>query len=259
MGPRSQPRAAYPDCGAAGEGEEGMASPSSQIRVLVVDDEPPIRSVVRGFLEREGMLIAEAGDGPNAVEEARAFVPDVIVLDIMLPGFDGLEVLRRVRAFSDPYVLLLTARSEEVDRIVGLTVGADDYLTKPFSPRELVARVQALLRRRRAATPVAGDAILRTGDLVVDRPRRSVTVGDTHVDLTALEFAILETLGRDAGVVLSRQQLLDAVWGVDFMGDDHVLEVHVGNLRRKLGEDALNPQYVETVRGVGYRLRTGDR
>jgi DNA-binding response OmpR family regulator len=236
-----------------------MTHPASPIRILVVDDEPPIRSVVRGFLEREGMLVAEADDGPAAVEQARSFVPDVVVLDIMLPGFDGLEVLRRVRAFSDPYVLLLTARSEEVDRIVGLTVGADDYLTKPFSPRELVARVQALLRRRRTDAPVPGDAILRTGDLVVDRPRRAVTVGHTSVDLTALEFAILEVLGRDPGVVLSRQQLLDAVWGVDFVGDDHVLEVHIGNLRRKLGDDAANPQYVETVRSVGYRLRSGER
>jgi DNA-binding response OmpR family regulator len=177
----------------------------------------------------------------------------------MLPGFDGLEVLRRVRVFSDPYVLLLTARTEEVDRIVGLTVGADDYLTKPFSPRELVARVRAMLRRRRTAAPLSGDPILRTGDLVVDRPRRAVTVGDRRVELTALEFAILDTLGRDAGVVLSRQQLLDAVWGVDFVGDDHVLEVHVGNLRRKLGDDAADPRYVETVRGVGYRLRTGSQ
>ena len=236
-----------------------MTTPSSQIRILVVDDEPPIRSVVRGFLEREGMLVAEAADGPAAVEQARAFAPDVVVLDIMLPGFDGLEVLRRVRAFSDPYVLLLTARTEEVDRIVGLTVGADDYLTKPFSPRELAARVQALLRRRRSGVPVQGEGVLRTGDLVIDVPRHAVTVGGTGVELTALEFAILDALARDPGVVLSRQQLLDAVWGEDFVGDDHVLEVHVGNLRHKLGDDAADPRYVETVRAVGYRLRSGNR
>jgi DNA-binding response OmpR family regulator len=236
-----------------------MTSPLSPIRVLVVDDESPIRSVVRGFLEREGMQVAEAADGPAAVEEARAFAPDVVVLDIMLPGFDGLEVLRRIRTFADPYVLMLTARAEEVDRIVGLTVGADDYLTKPFSPRELAARVQALLRRRRGAAPTAGDAVLRAGDLIVDRPRREVTVGGQPVDLTTLEFAILEALARDLGVVLTRQQLLDAVWGIDFVGDDHVLEVHVANLRRKLGDDPGSPRYVETIRGVGYRLRASDR
>ncbi|MDP2349781.1 MAG: response regulator transcription factor [Chloroflexota bacterium] len=235
-----------------------MTNPSSPIRVLVVDDEPPIRSVVRGFLEREGMLVVEAADGPAAVEQARAFAPDVVVLDIMLPGFDGIEVLRRLRAFADPSVIFLTARSEEIDRIVGLTVGGDDYLTKPFSPRELVARVQALLRRRRPGVG-PGDTIFRTGDLVVDRARRDVTVGDVRVELTTLEFGILEALGRDPGVVLTRQQLLDAVWSVDFVGDDHVLEVHIGNLRRKLGDEPANPRYLETVRGVGYRLRAPDR
>jgi DNA-binding response OmpR family regulator len=236
-----------------------MTSRANPIRVLVVDDEPPIRSVVRGFLERDGMVVAEAGDGPDAVAQARAFAPDVVVLDIMLPGFDGLEVLRQVRAFADPYVLLLTARAEEVDRIVGLTVGADDYLTKPFSPRELVARVEALLRRRRGGPVSRGDEVLRAGSLVIDRRRREVTVSGRPVELTALEFAILETLARDPGVVLSRQQLLDAVWGVDFVGDDHVLEVHVGNLRRKLSDDPGRPRFVETVRGIGYRLRSADR
>lgn len=236
-----------------------MTTPSTPIRVLVVDDEPPIRNVVRGFLEREGMQVAESGDGPGAVDLARSFSPDVVVLDIMLPGFDGLEVLRRIRTFADPYVLMLTARSEEVDRIVGLTVGADDYLTKPFSPRELAARVQALLRRRRAAAPTAGDAVLQSGDLRIDRPRREVTAGGRRIELTTLEFAILEALARDPGVVLTRQQLLDTVWGIDFVGDDHVLEVHVGNLRRKLGDDPTSPRYVETVRGVGYRLRAPDR
>ena len=236
-----------------------MTNPPNQVRVLVVDDEAPIRTVVRGFLERDGMRVAEAGDGPAAVEKARAFAPDVVVLDIMLPGFDGLEALRRIRTFSDPYVLMLTARAEEVDRIVGLTVGADDYLTKPFSPRELVARVHALLRRRRGASPTVGEDVLRTGELVVDRPRREVKVGGRQVELTTLEFAILEALARDPGVVLTRQQLLDTVWGIDFVGDDHVLEVHVGNLRRKLGDDPANPRYVETVRGIGYRVRASDR
>ena len=236
-----------------------MTTAVSPIRVLVVDDERPIRTVVRGFLEREGMLVAEAADGPAAVEQTRTFAPDVVVLDIMLPGFDGLEALRRIRTFADPYVLLLTARSEEVDRIVGLTVGADDYLTKPFSPRELVARVGALLRRRRTAPAAGADAILRVGDLVVDRPRREVSVRGRPVELTTLEFGVLEALARDPGVVLTRQQLLDRVWGVDFLGDDHVLEVHVGNLRRKLADDPAQPGHIETVRGVGYRLRAPAR
>ncbi|MHB8892206.1 MAG: response regulator transcription factor [Candidatus Limnocylindrales bacterium] len=236
-----------------------MTSPGSPIRVLVVDDEPPIRAIVRGFLEREGMVVAEAADGPAAVEQALDFVPEVVVLDIMLPGFDGLEVLLRIRAFADPLVIFLTARTEEVDRIVGLRVGGDDYLTKPFSPGELVARVQALVRRRRPPMPGERDGVIRVGLLTIDPARRNVTVGGSAVELTTLEFAILEALGRDPGVVLSRQQLLDAAWGVDFQGDDHVLEVHVGNLRRKLGDDPASSRYLETVRGIGYRLRAADR
>lgn len=225
-------------------------------RVLVVDDELPIRAIVRGFLEREGMIVSEAADGPSAVEQARSTAPDVVVLDIMLPGFDGLEVLRRVRAFADPLVIFLTARTEEVDRIVGLRVGGDDYLTKPFSPGELVARVVALLRRRRAAAPSPSAAVIRVGDLVIDPARRDVTVGGAPVELTTLEFDILAALARDPGVVLTRQQLLDAAWGIDAAGDEHALEVHVANLRRKLADDPAAARYVETVRGVGYRLRT---
>jgi len=236
-----------------------MIPPDRPARVLVVDDEPTIRAVVRGFLEREGMTVAEAADGPAAVEQVRVFAPDVVVLDIMLPGFDGLEVLLRVRAFADPLVIFLTARTEEIDRIVGLRVGGDDYLTKPFSPGELVARVQALLRRRRPAPVPERDGVVRVADLVVDPARREVSVGGAPVELTTLEFAILEALGRDPGLVLTRQQLLDAAWGLDFEGDEHVLEVHVGNLRRKLGDDPGSPRFIETVRGVGYRLRPSDR
>jgi DNA-binding response OmpR family regulator len=230
-----------------------MADAGIRTRVLVVDDEQSIREIVRGFLERDGMTVVEAADGPSAVEIARETVPDVVVLDVMLPGFDGLEVLRRIRTFADPYVLLLTARSEEVDRIVGLTVGADDYLTKPFSPRELVARVHALLRRRRPGPVDAGD-VRRAGDLVVDPRRRTVSRASEPVDLTVLEFDLLAALVRDPGMIFTRQQLLDAVWGVDFFGDDHVLDVHVANLRRKLGDDPSNARYIETVRGVGFRF-----
>lgn len=236
-----------------------MIASDRPARVLVVDDEPPIRAVVRGFLEREGMTVAEAADGPAAVEGVRAFAPDVVVLDIMLPGFDGLEVLLRVRAFADPLVIFLTARTEEIDRIVGLKVGGDDYLTKPFSPGELVARVQALLRRQRPGPGPDRKGVIHVADLVVDPARREVTVGGAPVELTTLEFVLLDALGRDPGIVLTRQQLLDAAWGLDFEGDEHVLEVHVGNLRRKLGDDPGRPRFIETVRGVGYRLRASDR
>ncbi len=225
-----------------------------QTCVLVVDDEPSIREIVRGFLERDGMAVVEAADGPSAVEMARTATPDVVVLDVMLPGFDGLEVLRRIRTFADPYVLLLTARSEEVDRIVGLTVGADDYLTKPFSPRELMARVHALLRRKRTEPAADERSALRVADLVVDLRRRTVARAGKPVDLTVLEFDLLAALARDPGVVLTRQQLLDVIWGIDFFGDDHVLDVHTANIRRKLGDDPSRPRYIETVRGVGFRF-----
>ena len=230
-----------------------MAAHDRPARVLVVDDEPPIRAVVRGFLEKDGLEVSEAGDGPSAVEAARSIGPDVIVLDVMLPGFDGLEVLRRVRAFSDPMVVLLTARTEELDRIVGLRIGADDYVTKPFSAAELAARVGALLRRRR---PPTGPAAGVPDGLLVDATRHLVAVDGARVELTATEFAVLAALVRDPGVVLSRQQLLDAAWGDDWAGGERTLEVHVANLRRKLGDDSAQPRFVETVRGVGYRLRS---
>jgi two-component system, OmpR family, alkaline phosphatase synthesis response regulator PhoP len=212
--------------------------------ILVVDDEPPILELVRGYLEREGFLVRTAEDGLAAVEQVRVDKPDVIVLDLMLPGLDGIEVCRQIRMFSDAYVLMLTARSEEIDRIVGLSVGADDYLVKPFSPRELVARVKALLRRPRAAMPSASNA-----SVVVDPARRVATVRGNAIVLTATEFDILAALARDPGVVISRDQLLDRVWGPEFIGDDHLVDVHVANLRRKVGDG-----FIETVRGVGYRL-----
>jgi DNA-binding response OmpR family regulator len=214
--------------------------------ILLVDDELPILELVRGYLEREGYAVATAAEGPAGVDLARSSHPDVIVLDVMLPGLDGFEVLRQIRTFSDAYVLMLTARAEEVDRIVGLSVGADDYLVKPFSPRELVARVKALLRRPRS-TPIAA-----AGALVVDPARRTVSVRGGSVNLTATEFDILALLARDPGVVRSRAELLDSVWGSTFVGDDHLVDVHVANLRRKIGEG-----FVETVRGVGYKVVDG--
>jgi DNA-binding response OmpR family regulator len=215
----------------------------------VVDDEEPIRELVRSYLLRDGMEVFTADDGPSALEAVRHLSPDVVVLDLMLPGIDGVEVCRQLRAFSDAYVVMLTARDEEVDRIVGLSIGADDYMVKPFSPRELVARVRALLRRprvSRSSTPPTG--------LEVDTATRRVTVDGQEARLTNIEFALLEALARDPGVVLSRTQLLESVWGSNFVGDDHVLDVHVGNLRRKLGDDSATPRFVETVRGVGFRL-----
>ncbi len=212
--------------------------------ILVVDDEPPILELVRGYLEREGFTVRTVEDGLAAVELVRIHKPDVVVLDLMLPGIDGIEVCRQIRTFSDAYVLMLTARAEEIDRIVGLSVGADDYLVKPFSPRELVARVKALLRRPRGAMPTSTDS-----NLVVDPARRTVTVRGDAVALTATEFDILAALARDPGVVISRGQLLDRVWGPEFVSDDHLVDVHVANLRHKIGEG-----FVETVRGVGYRL-----
>ena len=221
-------------------------------RILVVDDEAPILDLVKGYLEREGFAVETAMDGPSALAAVHASAPDVVILDVMLPGLDGIEVCRQIRTFSDAYVLMLTARGEEIDRIVGLTVGADDYLVKPFSPRELVARVKALLRRpRRPADPGAG---LPSG-LELDVARRAVRVDGTPVELTALEFDLLAVLVRDPGVVIGRQALLDRVWGADVIAEDHLVDVHVGNLRRKLGDDPGRPRFVETVRGVGYRLR----
>ena len=218
-------------------------------RVLVVDDEEPIRDLVRGYLAREGYEVATEADGARALERLRADRPDLVILDLMLPGLDGIEVCRELRTFTDAYVLMLTARGEEVDRIVGLSIGADDYLTKPFSPRELVARVKALLRRPRGAR----EAATPTG-LALDLARRRVTVDDRQIDLTFLEFELLATLARDPGIVVSRPQLLERLWGPAYVGDDHLLDVHVANLRRKLGDDALQPRFVETVRGAGFRL-----
>ena len=218
-----------------------MSQPSA--RVLVVEDEEPIANLVRGYLEAEGFAVRVSGDGIEAVDAAREDSPDVIVLDVMLPGIDGVEVCRRVRMFSDAYVLMLTARADEIDRIVGLSVGADDYLAKPFSPRELVARVKAMLRRPRVV------ARTRTSELLIDSARRRVTARGADVPLTTTEFDILAALARDPGVVLSRDQLLDRVWGPEYVGDGHLVDVHVANLRTKIGADL-----VETVRGVGYRL-----
>jgi DNA-binding response OmpR family regulator len=222
----------------------------------VVDDEPPLVRLVTSYLERDGFQVQAAGDGQRAVELAKTWEPEVIVLDLMLPGVDGIEACRRIRTFSDAYIVMLTARAEEVDKLVGLGVGADDYLTKPFSPRELVARIRAMLRRPRAAPSeqAAAGPARRLGDLVVDPAAREVHLKGRPVDLTRLEFDLLEALSERPRMVLSRRALLERVWGPDWYGDDHLVDVHIANLRRKLGDDPRAPRHILTVRGVGYRM-----
>jgi DNA-binding response OmpR family regulator len=223
------------------------------VSIVVVDDERPLVDLVARYLRREGYEVHAAYDGEEALEVIGAVGPDVIVLDLMLPGIDGLEVARRVREDADPYIVMLTARSDEVDRIVGLRVGADDYVTKPFSPNELVARIQAMLRRPRRAVPATVD-VRRFGKLTIDPAAREVQVAGEPVELTRLEFDLLDTLSAEPRVVFSKEQLLDRVWGSSAYRDDHVVAVHVANLRRKLGDTSDEPRYVRTVRGVGYRM-----
>src|SRR5512143_3230787 len=217
-------------------------------RVLVVDDEPHIRTVLRGYLEADGFLVVEAADAETALRAVREQGPD-----LMLPGMDGLEVLRRLRGFSDVYVILVTARAEEVDKLVGLGVGADDYVTKPFSPREVAARVKAVLRCDRGRPP--GDAdVLCFDELTIDRNGREVDWNGTPVSLSTLEFDLLAALVGAPGRVFSRRQLLERVWGYDFFGDERVVDVHIRNLRARLGDDASDPRLIATVRGVGYKF-----
>lgn len=232
-------------------------------RILVVDDEKALVELVRSYLEREQYEVLTAADGRTALDLARTAQPDLVVLDVMLPILDGLEVCRQLRQFSDAYVIMLTARTEEIDKILGLTVGADDYLTKPFSPRELVARIKALLRRpRQVATALHANSEplddihepRRWEDLTIDEALHEVTLHGQPVELTAREFALLLALARHPGRVFTRAQLLERVWG-DAYYDEHVVDVHIGNLRKKLEADPAQPQYLETVRGVGYRFR----
>lgn len=234
------------------------AHETASATVLVVDDEYDLARMVQAYLERAGYTVLLAHSGLEAVTKAQQKQPDVIVLDLGLPGIDGVEVCRQVRTFSDCYVLMLTARDDETDKVIGLAVGADDYITKPFSPRELVARVQAVLRRPR--TPGASDsqqALAPTrvfGALRVDVEGRRVEVGGTAVELTRTEFDILAALTRRPSMAFTRRQVIDDVWDTSWVGDEHVVDVHVAHLRRKLGDDPANPSFIETVRGVGYRM-----
>ena len=224
---------------------------------MIVDDEASIRQIVRRYLEADGYRVVEAADGSEALGRFRAQPCDVVILDVMMPGTDGLEVLRQLRSGSDVYVIMLTAKVEEVDRLVGLAVGADDYMTKPFSPRELVARVKAVLRRPRSGGDTPADDLLRLPGLEMDRARREVRVDGEPVDLTALEFNLLAAMAGSPGLVFTRRQLLERIWGFDFFGDERVVDVHIRNLRRKLSDDSDNPRFIATVRGVGYKIGSG--
>ncbi len=225
-------------------------------RILVVDDEEPIRDLVASYLRDDGFLVEQVEDGQRAVERIqRSGDIDLILLDIRMPGMDGIEALREIRRLSDTYVIMLTAAAEETDRLIGLSVGADDYVTKPFSPREVVARVKAVLRRSRDGT--TGDrgtpALLYDG-IAIDVDEYTVSVDGTEVELTALQFKLLRTLAESPGRVFARHQLIERVWGRDFFGEDRIVDVHIGNLRKALGDDAGAPRFIATVRGVGYRF-----
>ena len=222
----------------------------STAKILVIDDEPSLLDLVTGYLRKEGYEVHTAMDGSSGLKAARVFKPDLIVLDIMLPGMDGIELLTQLRRESDVYVIMLTARSEETDKIVSLSVGADDYLTKPFSPRELVARIKAALRRLSIGGSLAEAATLAFQHIRIDAGRRMVWVDEKPVELTAVEFDLLKTLAEHHGLVLSREQLLEKVWGYDFYGEERVVDVHIGHIRQKLGDE----RFIVTVRGVGYHF-----
>lgn len=224
--------------------------------ILVVDDEQPIVDLVSSYLTNEGFVVHRAYDGPGALALARSVKPDLVVLDVMLPGLDGIEVCRQLHRDTSVFVLMLTARTDEIDKLIGLSVGADDYLTKPFSPRELVARVKAILRRNRVirAIEVNQRPILQFEGLLIDPERREVERNGVLVDLTPREFDLLYALASYPGRVFTREELLQRVWGPDFAGIDRVVDVHIGTLRRKLDDDHHGTPLVQTVRGVGYKF-----
>jgi DNA-binding response OmpR family regulator len=226
-------------------------------RVLVAEDDPKQANLIRVYLEREGHSVLVVGDGGKALEHSRARRPDLLVLDVMLPGVDGLDVCRILRAESDVPILLLTARSTEDDKLLGLDLGADDYVTKPFSPRELAARVRALLRRAGKGVPVAA-AVRAVGELEIDAARFEVRVEGRPVVLTAKEFGILEVLAAEPGRVFTRAQIIDRAFGFDHYVLERTVDVHVMNLRRKIERDPAEPRYVQTVYGRGYRLAEPD-
>lgn len=222
-----------------------------QQKILVVEDETSIRKILCVYLENAGFTVATVDNGPEALALNREFRPDLIILDLNLPGMDGLEVAVRLREESQVYILMLTARGEVEDRILGLRLGADDYLTKPFSPRELVARVETVLRRQRVPPKTPGR--LSFAHLTIDQARHEAEIQNQGLELTATEFQLLWVLASQAGRVLSREQLLENVWGSNFYGSDRVVDVYIGQLRRKIADHTDQP-LIETVRGVGYKF-----
>jgi len=220
-------------------------------RILIVDDEPEILRLVVDYLQAAGFTTETASTGLEAVERAASSTPDLVILDLGLPGLDGLDVTRTLRRSSDVPIIMLTARDDETDKLIGLELGADDYVTKPFSPRELVARTRAVLRRRAGS---GATEIVTTGDLRLDVPRMRVERAGEPVDLTATEFGLLETLARQPGRVFTRSQLLDAIHGVAFESYERAIDAHIKNIRRKLEPEPHSPRYILTVYGVGYRL-----
>lgn len=231
---------------------------SNSLRVLVVEDEVELAAVIVSYFEREGYIVDQALDGPSAVEKARLAPPDLIILDVMLPGFDGIEVCRQVRTFSDAYILMLTARDEEVDKVVGFAVGADDYVVKPFSPRELIARSRAILRRPRTKSNEDDDESLSHvflfGSVTLNLNSRTVMVDKAPVELTRTEFDLLEILIERPKNVFSRRTLLESVWGGEWFGEVHVVDVHIGHLRKKLTDAGAAKGLIRTVRGIGYGM-----
>ena len=223
--------------------------------ILVVDDEEAIAEAVRARLESEGFQVVVAGDGPEAIGLCEQVHPDLVVLDLMLPGMDGLEVCRQIQRDRWVPVLMLTARTEEADKVAGFAVGADDYLTKPFSLRELVVRVRAILRRMERIGALPADEPIDRAGLAIDQARRTVAVDGSHIQLTPLEFEILLTLARTPGVVFTREQLMDKVWGYRDYAGGRVVDSHVARIRRKMGEDGTEPRFIRTVHGVGYAFR----
>lgn len=222
-------------------------------RILVVDDEPELRQMLRRYLVAEGFEVTGAVDGNEALAKFNDARPELIVLDVGLPDKDGFSVLQEIRRVSDVPVIMLTARTEEVDRVIGLTIGADDYVAKPFSPRELVARVRAVLRRG-ARGPVAAEESLEFEGIALDLAGRQVRVESRVVELSALEFDLLAALASAPGRVFTRAQLLERVWGWDYFGPERVVDVHIANIRKALGDDAADPRFIGTVRAVGYKL-----
>jgi DNA-binding response OmpR family regulator len=225
-------------------------------RILIIDDERELRTMLSSYLQAEGFETLEAANGQQGLESAKKTEPDLVILDVGLPGIDGFEVLRRLRQRSDVPVIMLTARAEEMDRVVGLTVGADDYVTKPFSPREISARITAILRRSSIAmrSGEEEEQVLRFEGLIIDSAKREVVVDGQPVEMSTLEFDLLAALAASPGRVFSREQLMEKVWGWDYFGVDRVVDVHVVNIRKALGDNAAHPRFVGTVRGVGYKF-----